>query len=62
VAPGPRDCRMVRGPGAGRQVQDTLDGEALVPVAVKPTVAVAPEAREPLYDALLTVTVWPDWL
>jgi hypothetical protein len=51
-----------RGPGVGRQVQDKLDGEALVPVAVKPTVAVAPEAREPSYEALLTVTVLPDWV
>jgi hypothetical protein len=51
-----------RGPGVGHQVQDKLDGEALGPVAVKPTVAVAPGAREPSYEALLTVTVLPDWV
>ena len=31
-------------------------------VAVKPTVAVAPGATEPSYEALLTVTVSPDWV
>lgn len=41
-------------------MQVTLDGVELVPVAVKPTVAVAPGASVPLYEALLTVRVPPD--
>jgi hypothetical protein len=47
--PGPRDRRALKDTGSrhGYQVQDTLDGELLAPVAVKPTVAVAPGAREP---------------
>ena len=62
LVPGPRACREARDPGTGRQVQDTLDGEALAPFAVKPTVAVPPGAREPSYEALLTVTALPDWV
>jgi hypothetical protein len=74
---GPPSCGVTRGggergapghpvarepPALCCQVQDTLDGEALVPVAVKPTVAVASGAREPSYEALVTVTAVPDWV
>lgn len=41
-------------------VQVTLDGVELLPVAVKPTVAVAPGASVPSYEALVTVKVPPD--
>ena len=49
-------------PGPAGQLQLTLVGAPLVPLALKPTETEAPGAMVPSYGVLVTVTLAPDWV